>query len=130
MSPHIPICHINYFEADAFARWASAQSRWQDAQRPCEAEWEHAASNADIEGDFVEGGALHPLTLRDENFSSQPSQLFGDSWKWTQTACLPYPRFRAAEGAVGKYNDKLMSNQFVLHRGSLATPVFVATTRA
>ena len=119
---HTPICHINYFEADAFARWASAQSKWHGARLPREGEWEHAASNVNIEGNFLESGALHPLALRDEKLSSQPSQLFGDVWEWTQSAYLPYPRFRAAGGAIGEYNGKFMCNQFVLRGGSCATP--------
>jgi ergothioneine biosynthesis protein EgtB len=119
---HTPICHINYFEADAFARWASTQTQWKGARLPREAEWEHAASSAEIEGNFLESRALHPLALRDEKISSQPSQLFGDVWEWTQSAYLPYPRFRAAEGAVGEYNGKFMCNQFVLRGGSCATP--------
>ena len=65
-------------------------------------------------GNFLESRALHPLALRDEKVSSQPSQLFGDVWEWTQSAYLPYPRFHAAKGAVGEYNGKFMCNQFVL----------------
>ena len=119
---HTPVCHINYFEADAFARWASRQTQWKGARLPRETEWEHAAHGAEIEGNFLESRALHPLALRDENSSSQPSQLFGDVWEWTQSAYLPYPRYHAAEGAVGEYNGKFMCNQFVLRGGSCATP--------
>ncbi|MEQ1517697.1 MAG: ergothioneine biosynthesis protein EgtB [Usitatibacteraceae bacterium] len=122
IDPHTPICHINYFEADAFARWASTQPQWLGARLPREAEWEHAAAAAPIEGNFLESRALHPLALRDEKSAAQPSQLFGDVWEWTQSAYLPYPRFRAAEGAVGEYNGKFMCNQFVLRGGSCATP--------
>jgi ergothioneine biosynthesis protein EgtB len=119
---HTPICHINYFEADAFARWASKQLQWKGARLPRESEWEHAAANAEIDGNFLESNALHPLALRDEKLSTAPSQLFGDVWEWTQSAYLPYPRFHAAEGAVGEYNGKFMCNQFVLRGGSCATP--------
>ena len=119
---HTPICHINYFEADAFARWASSLPQWKGARLPREAEWEHAARSAEIEGNFLESGALHPLALRDEKTSATPSQLFGDIWEWTQSAYLPYPRFHAVEGAVGEYNGKFMCNQFVLRGGSCATP--------
>jgi ergothioneine biosynthesis protein EgtB len=119
---HTPICHINYFEADAFARWAAMQAQWRGARLPREAEWEHAASSAPVEGNFLDSRALHPLALREEKASSAPSQLFGDVWEWTQSAYLPYPRFRAAEGAVGEYNGKFMCNQFVLRGGSCVTP--------
>ena len=121
---HTPICHINYFEADAFARWAQAsgQSQWKGARLPREAEWEHAACTAEIEGNFLGSRALHPLALRDEKVSPHPAQLFGDVWEWTQSAYLPYPRFQVAEGAVGEYNGKFMCNQFVLRGGSCATP--------
>ena len=119
---HTPICHVNYFEADAFARWASTQSHLKGARLPREAEWEHAAVHAEIEGNFLESRALHPLALRDEKYSLHPAQLFGDVWEWTQSAYLPYPRYRAVEGAVGEYNGKFMCNQFVLRGGSCATP--------
>ncbi|MCY7387606.1 MAG: ergothioneine biosynthesis protein EgtB, partial [Burkholderiales bacterium] len=119
---HTPICHINYFEADAFARWASTQAKWKGARLPRETEWEHAAALTEIAGNFLESDALHPLALREEKPSSYPAQLFGDVWEWTQSAYLPYPRYRAVEGAVGEYNGKFMCNQFVLRGGSCATP--------
>ena len=119
---HTPICHINYYEADAFARWAATKSHLKGARLPREAEWEHAAGQAEVEGNFLESCALHPLALREEKYSSHPAQLFGDVWEWTQSAYLPYPRYRAAEGAVGEYNGKFMCNQFVLRGGSCATP--------
>ena len=119
---HTPICHINYFEADAFARWAATQPQWTGARLPREAEWEHAATGVEIDGNFQESRAFHPLALRDEKVSLQPQQLFGDVWEWTQSAYLPYPGFRTVEGAVGEYNGKFMCNQFVLRGGSCATP--------
>jgi ergothioneine biosynthesis protein EgtB len=115
VDPHTPICHVSYYEADAFARWAGARL-------PTEAEWEVVASRAPIEGNFAESGALHPLAMRDEPPVPGVAQLFGDVWEWTGSAYLPYPGFRTASGAVGEYNGKFMSNQFVLRGGSCATP--------
>jgi len=116
IDPHTPMCHVNYFEADAYARWAGARL-------PTEAEWEHAASRLEIRGNFLESAALHPLALREEPDVHQPSQMFGDVWEWTASAYLPYPGYRPAAGAVGEYNGKFMCNQFVLRGGSCATPM-------
>ncbi len=110
-----PVCHINYFEADAYARWAGARL-------PTEAEWEHAAAGLDSRGNFLESGVLHPLSPRTDAAGKGPAQMFGDVWEWTQSAYLPYPRYRAEAGAVGEYNGKFMCNQFVLRGGSCATP--------
>jgi len=115
IDPHTPICHISYFEADAYARWAGARL-------PREAEWEFAAGALPIEGNFLEDHALHPLALREETAADIPAQMFGDVWEWTQSAYLPYPGFNVAEGAVGEYNGKFMMNQMVLRGGSCASP--------
>ncbi len=120
-----PITHISYYEADAFARWWSAQHPAQPTARlPTEAEWESAAAalpaSAVATGNFVESQALHPMPL-----AASPAglaQLFGDVWEWTASAYLPYPGFKAWDGAVGEYNAKFMVNQMVLRGGSCATP--------
>ena len=71
-------------------------------------------------GTFLdEAGAVHPAA---RSAADGVRQLFGDLWEWTASAFLPYPGFRAAPGAVGEYNGKFMSGQFVLRGGSCATP--------
>jgi ergothioneine biosynthesis protein EgtB len=107
-----PVCHISYYEADAFARWAGHRL-------PSEFEWEVAASKTPVDGRFVEAERFHPgpATGRD-----QLEQLYGDSWQWTQSAYLPYPNYRPASGAIGEYNGKWMADQWILRGASCATP--------
>ena len=109
-----PVCHVSYFEADAYARWA-------DARLPTEAEWEVAAQGVPVEGNFVESGLYHPAPLNVSTTSGKLAQMYGDVWQWTQSSYAPYPNFKPGPGAVGEYNGKFMCNQYVLRGGSCAT---------
>ena len=115
-----PVTHVSYFEADAYANWAGARL-------PTEFEWERAALNCPIEGNFVEGELFHPAPVAVESPVSPDKsvrhlhQMFGDVWEWTRSAYSPYPGYRAAPGALGEYNGKFMCNQYVLRGGTCST---------
>ena len=109
-----PVCHVSYYEADAFARAAGARL-------PTEAEWEVAARGATLDGTFVESGDFHPRPAPARD-GAAPVQMLGDVWEWTSSAYGPYPGYRAPAGALGEYNGKFMCNQLVLRGGSCATP--------
>jgi ergothioneine biosynthesis protein EgtB len=104
-----PVCHVSFYEADAFARW-------RDRRLPSEHELEAAYTARPLRGNFVESGLLHPATLSDDG------QWFGDVWEWTRSPYAPYPGFRPLPGSLGEYNGKFMCNQLVLRGGCCVTP--------
>jgi ergothioneine biosynthesis protein EgtB len=108
-----PVCHVSYFEADAYARWAGRRLA-------TEFEWETLAGEVPIAGNLLDSGRLMPGAAVDQG--DQPAQLYGDCWEWTGSAYLGYPGYRPVAGSLGEYNGKFMSGQMVLRGGSCITP--------
>jgi ergothioneine biosynthesis protein EgtB len=142
LDPHEPVCHVSFYEADAFARWKAANdANCRDARLPSEREWEYAAHLADSPADgnaFLDSGRLHPAAARQEprppnSARQEPEppgvpaaatlrQMAGVLWQWTSSYYEPYPGYRPFAGALAEYNGKFMDNQRVLRGGSCVTP--------
>ena len=106
-----PVCHISYYEAEAYARWSGCRL-------PSEQEWEIAANQNPGCGTMLEDMTFKPQAAKSDGMQ----QLFGDVWEWTASPYMAYPGFVPAAGLIGEYNGKFMCNQMVLRGGSCATP--------
>ena len=122
LNPAEPVCHISYYEADAFAQW-------NGKRLPTEFEWEMVARQTPVQGPFLDLTCLHPQPAPEtgtetgtETSTDEIQQLYGTCWQWTRSAYSPYPGFKPPAGAVGEYNGKFMCNQLVLRGGSCVTP--------
>jgi ergothioneine biosynthesis protein EgtB len=110
-----PVAHVSYYEADAIARFMGARL-------PTEMEWEIAAAQSPVLGNFVDDGVLHTLPTPPAGGATSVRQLFGDAWEWTRSSYEAYPGYEPPAGALGEYNGKFMVGQRVLRGGSCLTP--------
>ena len=115
IDPHTPVCHVSFFEADAYARWAGARL-------PTEFEWELAALGAAGRRQLRRGGALHPLPQRERRRQAAGADCSATSGSGRAATTRPTPASAPAAGALGEYNGKFMCDQYVLRGGSCATP--------
>ena len=132
INPNEPVCHVSYYEADAYCKWAGKHL-------PTEAEWEKAAcwNEAEQKKNLFPWGNNLPTELQANlldsylwncsEVGSYPEgkssygcyQMIGDVWEWTSSEFVGYPRFKSG---FSEYNDKWFTNQKVLRGGSFGTP--------
>ncbi len=123
VDPALPVCHVSFWEAEAFARWAGGRL-------PTEAEWERAARGADVEVANLDQDAFGAAPVG--AFAGGASeagcvQMIGDVWEWTSSTFGPYPGFRAFP--YPEYAEVFFGGDYrVLRGGSWATQAIAART--
>jgi len=129
-----PVCHVSFYEADAYARWLARSGGGREGVRlPTEREWEHGARVSGFPGEpahFLDPEVLHPRAVNGGSglapggggAGGPLAQMGGDLWEWTTNHYEPYPGYQPFDGALMEYNGKFMDNQRVLRGGSCATP--------
>ena len=132
INPNEPVCHVSYYEADAYCKWSGKRL-------PTEAEWEKAAcwnetkqektifpwgNNSPTEEncnllESYHWGCTEIGTYPSGKSPSGCEQMIGDVWEWTSSEFVGYPGFKTG---FDEYNDKWFTNQKVLRGGSFGTP--------
>ena len=113
LDPDLPVSHVSYYEAAAFARWAGARL-------PSEAELEIASTQVCDNSStafWSPGAPVVPLVSR--KFDALENGLL---WQWCRNAYEAYPGYARTLDALGEYNGKFMSGRQALRGGCVATP--------